>query len=691
MDIKGASNNTSTGTTNASTSTTGSTTSGPVQTPVEEDGFPAHFGQTQTQTQTKPTSKRVSAALRRGTSSSTSTSSNNRFGTTPSPRASSNWFSDSFSILPPSSSSSVSASASSPPPSLPPPLSSSPTSTLPSNQQQQQQQQLPLSTASQLQPHSSSTAATTAAVTPSASTSARTTTSTAPHSHPHSHTHSSSNTVTTTTASANLHVSDPTDPENIDSELNRVALAAATSTSFQATINSSNVMLGMGILTLPYALHISGWVFGLGMLTVFAFVAQFTAKLLAKCMQVPFPREGSSDTSSPSSGGISETTPLLNPHRHRTVHQDSNLARLPTSLSDIVELAFGPSSRPFISFLFMFELFAAATGLVILGADSIVALNPTLPLLPVKIAVTCLLVLTTFPRGMGWLAYGSIVGLLTLLSLFGILLFNGLVTPHTPGSLWDPAPTNLWPEETSAFGEVGSMWLAAGLFVIGLDAHAIFPSIYRDLKVPREFGRVVERAYVLNWGLYVGFASVGYIMFGKDILPQVTQNLPLIPTFNQSLTKFILFLTALNPFTKYALIMAPVNFQMEQILGIPNLSLPSRQLCTSLSGVFVRIFLGVAAILTTIMFPTFHVLIGLVGSLFSFMIAGVIPCVCYLRLGTGSGYRQERVVEGCRSSWGEMIVCILVVVAAVCLGLWVLLRVYSRNKLMLFFVCLFVE
>ncbi|KAJ3083812.1 hypothetical protein HDU99_005900 [Rhizoclosmatium hyalinum] len=254
----------------------------------------------------------------------------------------------------------------------------------------------------------------------------------------------------------------------------------------------------------------------------------------------------------------------------------------------------------------MFELFAAATGLVILGADSIVALNPTLPLLPVKIAVTCLLVLTTFPRGMGWLAYGSIVGLLTLLSLFGILLFNGLVTPHTPGSLWDPAPTNLWPEETSAFGE--------------------------------------------------------------DILPQVTQNLPLIPTFNQSLTKFILFLTALNPFTKYALIMAPVNFQMEQILGIPNLSLPSRQLCTSLSGVFVRIFLGVAAILTTIMFPTFHVLIGLVGSLFSFMIAGVIPSVCYLRLGTGSGYRQERVVEGCRSSLGEMIVCILVVVAAVCLG-----------------------
>ncbi|KAJ3133542.1 hypothetical protein HK100_004299 [Physocladia obscura] len=429
--------------------------------------------------------------------------------------------------------------------------------------------------------------------------------------------------------------------------------ASATSTSFQATINSSNVMLGMGLLTLPYALHVAGWVPGILMLTIFAFTAQFTAKLLGKCMVNQFPQIGFEST---------EQTPLLNPHRHRAAASSPLVARQPTSLSDVVELAFGPRARPFISFLFMVELFAAATGLILLGADSIIALVPAdvVDVLPVKVGVTALLVLTTLPRGMGWLAYGSVLGLLTLAALFLILVFDGVVTPTTPGSIWVPAETNLWPVETSAFGEVKSMWLAAGLFVVGLDAHAVFPGIYRDLKVKKEFGGVVQRAYFMNWTFYLSFSAVGFIMFGKDVLPQITQNFPAIPTFNASLTRFIVVLTALNPFTKYALIMAPVNHQMEQILNLAGPKSASQPFCNA-SGVLLRVGLGFLAVLTTIVFPSFHTLMGLVGSLFSFLIVGVIPAVCYLRLGTGSGWMQEGIVDGCRASVWEISGCLLIV------------------------------
>ncbi|KAJ3254373.1 hypothetical protein HDU77_004111 [Chytriomyces hyalinus] len=447
-----------------------------------------------------------------------------------------------------------------------------------------------------------------------------------------------------------------------DSEEREVVDDLATSTPLQATLNSANVMLGMGIITLPYGLHISGWVLGISMLTLFALTAQFTAKLLAKCMQVPFPEISDDDP---------ETAPLLeNPHRHRRrTAQNESASRLPTSLTDIVELAFGPDSRPLINFIFMFELFAAATGLIILGADSIVALYPELPMLPVKAGVTVILVLSTLPRGMGWLAYTSFLGVVTVASLFLILVYNGLTTYVAPGSLWDWSKTDMWPRETSALGEVKSMWLAAGLFIIGLDAHAIFPGIYRDLKKKEKWGRVVEGAFFLNWSLYVGFASVGYLMFGEDILPQVTQNFPLVPTFPKALTHFILVLTALNPFTKYALIMAPVNLQMEQILGIPtSLSLPASRTLTTFRGALLRIMLGVLAILTTILFPTFHVLIGLVGSFFSFMIVGVIPCLCYLRLGSGVGWRQERIVEACSIRDWERVVCVVIILASLSLG-----------------------
>ncbi|KAI8621334.1 transmembrane amino acid transporter protein-domain-containing protein [Chytriomyces sp. MP71] len=444
---------------------------------------------------------------------------------------------------------------------------------------------------------------------------------------------------------------------------------AATSTPIQATLNSANVMLGMGILTLPYGLHIAGWLFGLSMITIFALTAQFTAKLIGKCMTVPFPPPRDDD----------ESTPLLsNPHRHRRHQQNSSASRLPTGISDVVELAFGPGARPWIQGLFMVELFAAATGLILLGADSIVGLWPQLPMLPVKCAVTGVLVLSTMPRGLGWLAYSSLLGVLTVASLFMILVFNGLKTPEAPGSLWEWSETDFWPSEVDPF-KPPNMWLSAGLFMIGLDAHAIFPGIYRDLKQKRQWGRVVEGAFACNWILYVGFATVGYLMFGQDILPQVTQNFPLIPTFPRALTHFIVVLTALNPFTKYALIMAPVHLQCEQILRIAP---PAEGALTTSRGALLRVSFGMLAVATTIAFPTFHVLIGLVGSLFSFLIAGVVPCVCYLRLGTGRGWRQEAVVESCRvEGFQEWVLCGVVVAGSLMLGgLGTVASVYSGRQ-----------
>ncbi|KAJ3071396.1 hypothetical protein HDU98_005394 [Podochytrium sp. JEL0797] len=603
-----------------------------VETPVDGDAFPVHFGDTLTSQRALGSSERPRAAssslFRRSVSSASTLESTSRKSPSPS-STSGNWFSDSFrfdsSNEAPhgvtSSSSSSSSSAHVEHAAHVPASSSSPSKVAQDTSSPVFPARLAsLPHAQQSIPHP-------------------------PQKHQHSHAPTPPRVL-----SAAPSVEDPDHSEDR-------GFSNATSTVLQATINSSNVMLGMGILTLPYAFHITGWICGISMLSLFALAAQFTAKLLGKCMNVPFPLIDPT-----------ETTPLLNPHRHRTVPQNSPTARLATSLSDIVELAFGPSARPFVSSLFMLELFAAATGLIILGADSIASLNPHWPLLSIKIVVTCVLVLTTMPRGMGWLAFGSLVGLLTLLSLFFILLFNGVTTQTTPGSLWSPSPTNLWPEETSAFGEVKSMWLAAGLFCLGLDAHAVFPSIVRDLKVPQQFGSVVERAYVVNWGLYLAFGSVGYLMFGKDVLPQVTQNFPLIPTFNTNLTSLILVLTALNPFTKYALIMAPVHFQLEEILQIPNLTLPASHTFVHPYGILIRLFVGLLAILTTIQFPAFHVLIGLVGSLFSFMVVGVIPALCYLRLGTGSGWRQEGVVEGCRITWREAVACVVIVVGAVCFG-----------------------
>ncbi|KAJ3390830.1 hypothetical protein HDU84_006921 [Entophlyctis sp. JEL0112] len=324
-----------------------------------------------------------------------------------------------------------------------------------------------------------------------------------------------------------------------------------------------------------------------------------------------------------------------------TLYSTATSSARPSSLSDIAEVAFGRAARNLVTVLFSLELFTAATGLLILAADSIHSLQPTWDPLLVKVVVSCVLVATTLPRGFAFLAWSSVFGVTTLIALFGILVGTGLSTPPPgPGTVWVPAETSMWPPAGfdiwpappphGGHAAAPSMWLAAGLIVVGLDAHAIYPGIYCDLKEKPRFGSVVGTAYFANWSLYTVFAGIGYIMFGKDILPQVTQNFALIPGFSPAVAKFILVITALNPFTKFALIMAPVILRIEQILGIPLA--PPTSTFVSPSAALPRILLGILAVLTTIQFPSFHTLMGLVGSIFSFALAGVVPCACFLRL-----------------------------------------------------------
>jgi hypothetical protein len=251
-----------------------------------------------------------------------------------------------------------------------------------------------------------------------------------------------------------------------------------TSTTWQATLNASNVMLGMGILSLPFAMYMAGWVGGFIMLTLFTLTVSRTAKLIAKCMDVRVPvyhrirSHGSSSHPHSRSRSPDETTRLLpashNHSNHGTLLPGETVhATLvsPATYADIGEVAFGSFGRHFITILFTLELMAAATALVVIAADSIVALVPSwnLKVLTVKIILTALFAVTTWSKDMSLLAYFSMVGVMALMSVFGVLVFDGLSTPVGPGSIWDPAETFWQPVSWTGLA------LSGGMFVVGLD------------------------------------------------------------------------------------------------------------------------------------------------------------------------------------------------------------------------------
>ena len=206
----------------------------------------------------------------------------------------------------------------------------------------------------------------------------------------------------------------------------RVQIVVGQSTLPQTVFNSVNVLIGVGLLSLPLGLKYSGWLVGMIFLLLSAVTTRYTAAVLAKCLDV--------------------NTSLI-------------------GFADIAYEAFGERARVATAFLFTIELLATCVALVVLFADSLDALIPGWGQTEWKLL--CGLVL--MPLSFVPLRYLSITSVLGIICCIGsmsvsrcetennadhvvvvILIFvDGALKAHAPGSLRHPAPTSLFPQRWS--------------------------------------------------------------------------------------------------------------------------------------------------------------------------------------------------------------------------------------------------
>ena len=125
--------------------------------------------------------------------------------------------------------------------------------------------------------------------------------------------------------------------KQIEEDGNIINVVVGQSTMPQTVINSVNVLIGVGLLSLPLAFKYSGWVIGLTFFVFSAVTTAYTAKILAKCLDV-----------------------------------DSSLI----TFADLAYVAFGKRARIAVSILFTLELVIMCVALVVLFADSLDALIP---------------------------------------------------------------------------------------------------------------------------------------------------------------------------------------------------------------------------------------------------------------------------------------------------------------------------
>lgn len=199
---------------------------------------------------------------------------------------------------------------------------------------------------------------------------------------------------------------------------------------------------------------------------------------------------------------------------------------------------------------------------MVLFSDSLEAVWPVYTSNQWKVVGLVVVIPTTF-LPLHYLSFLSALGIISTWMLIGILIFTGIVTPHTPGSIREPAHTDLWPSHGLA--KLGTVF---GLLISGFGGHGLISNLIHDMKNPRRAGVMVDIAYAIAMAIYVLVGVFGYLMYGTDVSDEVSKDLARTPGFSPILSKIAVWMVALNPLTKIALGIRPLA---DMIFGWLNL------------------------------------------------------------------------------------------------------------------------
>ncbi|XP_058751186.1 amino acid transporter AVT1D-like [Vicia villosa] len=350
----------------------------------------------------------------------------------------------------------------------------------------------------------------------------------------------------------------------------------------QSVINGTNILCGIGLMTIPYAVKEGGWL-SLAILLLFALACCYTGILLMRCLQ---------------------SRPQLNTY------------------PDIGQAAFGIAGRLGIAIILYMELFGSCVEYITLVSDNLSSLFPNtgmnlagteLSTNQVFSITAALLVLpTVWLRDLSLLSYISVGGIfattLVALCLFWAGAVNqiGFINPRTK------------------ILDIENISVSIGLFGFGFAGHAVFPNVYSSMKDQSKFPLVLYISFVFCLVMYVSVGVVGYLLFGDKVESQFTLNMPK----ELYASKIAIWTTVVTPLAKYALTLLPIVSSIEELVPFPRLR------CYAMS-IVIRTALVLASLAVALSFPYFGSVMALIGSMLSMIVALIYPCACYLKLHSG--------------------------------------------------------
>ncbi|CAK7213670.1 hypothetical protein SCUCBS95973_001877 [Sporothrix curviconia] len=379
------------------------------------------------------------------------------------------------------------------------------------------------------------------------------------------------------------------------------------STLPQTIFNSINVLIGVGLLSLPMGIKYAGWICGMVILFLAAAVTAYTARLLAKCM---------------------ELDPVV------------------ITFSDLAFISFGPRARLVTSLLFTVELMAACVALIVLFADSLDLLFPGMLSLIEWKMLCCIIMVPLNFLPMRLLSVTSIIGIVSCFSIVAIVVIDGLAKKTTPGSLIEPAATYLFPANWL------TLPLSFGLLMSPWGGHSVFPNIYRDMRHPYKYARAVKVTFSFTYLLDTVTAVAGLLMFGEDVKDEITANILTTSGYPQSLTILLCIFIAIIPLTKIPLNARPIITTIEVLTGthhppvFDSSSNASRsRFLHNLARAAIRVATIAMFLLISILIPAFDSIMAFMGSALCFTICVTLPILFHLKLFSHEISKRDKLFQ----------------------------------------------
>lgn len=386
-------------------------------------------------------------------------------------------------------------------------------------------------------------------------------------------------------------------------------------TSAQCAFNLANILMGVGLLGLPYSCAKAGVVGGTCALLVFGFICWKTSILIG--------RELNGD---PRPSSYFDDSPWKTPLQPGSV-PEARMRKPISSFPDIAREAFGYWGALILAIVLYFELFSCVCIFLVSIGDHLHTLFPHIS--AASFMIGCCFV-SAIPivllRTAKLLSYLSMVGTISTVCVVGAVImaffFEGDLTAVAASRLDNPPP----PPYHDLFHADG-LAIAFGLVAYCFSGHAIIPSIYNSMQKPQEFEKVVDWSFLVVMGCCLAVGVSGYAMFGNLVFDQVTISLEQNSSATLAMT-ILTYLMVLTAFSKLTLTMFPLAIGMEEIVA-PFLT--SDRSMVIASGL-IKMILLVMSLLVAIYVPSFSFLCSMVGMICTMIVSVIFPAAAYLKL-----------------------------------------------------------